>query len=216
MSEQQIPLFPLQSVTFPGASLTLHIFEPRYREMIGRCLEANEPFGVVLIRQGSEVGDPAEPYPVGTLVQINASVKLEDGRLLIATIGQKRFRIAEMVQILPYLVGTVTLLDDESDTDTATLDATLRTTYTEYWQAIVSHTGTAVEVEELPDDTLTMSYVLASRLQVSNERKQHWLETSLRRRLREMIEAMRAELAMLPRGASLPPSDGFTTPWSWN
>ena len=72
----KLPLFPLQTVLFPGAPILLHIFEERYRLMIGRCLEQNSPFGVVLIRQGTEVDPDAIPYGVGTTAQIRDSVRL--------------------------------------------------------------------------------------------------------------------------------------------
>ena len=62
----RLPLFPLHTVLFPEATLALQIFEPRYREMIGRCLAHDEPFGVVLILDGEEVGGPAVPRKVGT------------------------------------------------------------------------------------------------------------------------------------------------------
>ncbi len=58
---QKLPIFPLNAVLFPGAPLQLHIFEERYRQMIGRCVEQNSPFGVVLIRVGSEI-NPDDPW----------------------------------------------------------------------------------------------------------------------------------------------------------
>jgi uncharacterized protein len=59
----ELPLFPLQTVLFPGMPFVLHIFEQRYRQMIGECLRDDQPFGVVLIREGEEVGDPlVEPF----------------------------------------------------------------------------------------------------------------------------------------------------------
>ena len=61
MTIRELPLFPLQSVLFPGTSPPLHIFEQRYREMVGRCLEDGSPFGVVLIKGGGELGEPAVP-----------------------------------------------------------------------------------------------------------------------------------------------------------
>ena len=70
----RLPLFPLHSVLFPEATLALQIFEPRYREMIGRCLAHDEPFGVVLILEGEEIGGEAVPRKIGTEAAIiNAS-----------------------------------------------------------------------------------------------------------------------------------------------
>ena len=66
----QLPLFPLNLVLFPGMDLPLHIFEERYKSMIGDCLNQNLPFGVVLIKEGLEVGTPAEPERIGTSARI--------------------------------------------------------------------------------------------------------------------------------------------------
>src|SRR2546428_795565 len=84
-----LPLFPLHVVLFPGLPLPLHIFEPRYRLMVGRCLEASSAFGVVLIRAGREVGEPATPYSVGTTAPI---VRHERLALLELTWTAERLR----------------------------------------------------------------------------------------------------------------------------
>ena len=65
-----LPLFPLNTVLFPGMVLPLHIFEERYKLMINHCLEEERPFGVLLIREGKEVGSGAVPYQVGTTTMI--------------------------------------------------------------------------------------------------------------------------------------------------
>ena len=77
--ERQIPLFPLQAVLFPGGFLPLRIFEPRYRTMIKFCLENESEFGVVLIKEGEEVGETATPYEVGTAARILHVENLDDG-----------------------------------------------------------------------------------------------------------------------------------------
>lgn len=216
MTKQELPLFPLDTVIFPGAPLTLHIFEERYRTMIGRCLEESSPFGVVLIRHGSEVGGPALPHVTGTLVQINASVRLEDGRLLIATIGQQRFRVQQMIQQSPYIVATVALLPEEGEAGLTEWAQELRTVHTRYWEAVTVATGVQSEVEKLPPDAVAMSYYLAHRLQVANERKQHWLEVNTATRLREITTMLRAEIDLLPRPDSRMPPGQSNLPWSWN
>ena len=97
MSEKllDLPLFPLGTVLFPGGFLPLRIFEPRYLEMVAACMQQQAPFGVVLIRDGKEVGVSAEPYDVGTLAAIVDFDKGKDGLLMIACIGGERFRILE-------------------------------------------------------------------------------------------------------------------------
>src|SRR3954466_6437378 len=92
----ELPLFPLNTVLFPGMPLNLHIFEERYKLMIGRCIEANQPFGAVLIKRGSEVsglGKAAEPFSIGCTVQITQVQSLGAGRMNISVVGKERFQI---------------------------------------------------------------------------------------------------------------------------
>ena len=92
MSASQLPLFPLKTVLFPGGPLPLRIFEPRYLDMISRCLKTNTGFGVVGIRSGSETG-PAEMFTVGTTAEITNWYQDDDGLLAIMTTARTRFRI---------------------------------------------------------------------------------------------------------------------------
>lgn len=110
----QIPLFPLRSVLCPGVALPLHIFEERYRLMISRCIDRGEPFGVVLLRDGFEVG-PArgQVASVGTTAAIRRAGAYPDGRLDIVTVGQQRFRLEGIDSTSePYLIGHIRLLED--------------------------------------------------------------------------------------------------------
>src|SRR6195256_548196 len=108
----RLPLFPLHTVLFPEATLALQIFEPRYREMIGRCLAHDEAFGVVLILEGDEVGDPATPRRVGTEAAIIASDRSKDGRYEIVAEGRRRFEITGLDTARSYLRADVTFLED--------------------------------------------------------------------------------------------------------
>jgi Lon protease-like protein len=110
----EIPLFPLRSVLCPGVALPLHIFEERYRLMINRCIERGEPFGVVLLREGHEVGlARGQVAAVGTTAAIRRAGTYPDGRLDILTVGQQRFRLEGVDNVSePYLVGRVSLLDE--------------------------------------------------------------------------------------------------------
>lgn len=102
-----IPLFPLDVVLFPGTPLPLHIFEPRYKEMVGECLAQNHPFGVVrAVEQGvAEVGCTAE---IVTVVK-----EYEDGRLDIVTEGRRRFEVLQVNQERAFLRAEVLMIDDE-------------------------------------------------------------------------------------------------------
>jgi len=95
MSRCTLPIFPLNSVLFPGGPLVLRIFEPRYLDMVCRCLRDESGFGVALIRKGQEVGEAAEVYGVGTLVQISFWEQRKDGLLGITIKGERRFRILD-------------------------------------------------------------------------------------------------------------------------
>ncbi|ABI55956.1 LON peptidase substrate-binding domain-containing protein [Alkalilimnicola ehrlichii MLHE-1] len=88
-----LPLFPLQTVLFPGGPLVLRLFEPRYLDMVARCLREDRGFGVCRIVDGRETGAPAIPDPVGTLARIIDWEKRSDGLLGITVRGERRFRI---------------------------------------------------------------------------------------------------------------------------
>src|SRR5260370_10948037 len=103
----KLPLFPLNTVLFPGMALPLHIFEPRYRLMIEECLNTGGAFGIVLISSGREVGEPAVPHSVGTTAHISGVERLPDGRFNIEIIGQQRFHIVSLENDQAYLTGTI-------------------------------------------------------------------------------------------------------------
>ena len=88
----QIPLFPLGTALLPGGPLPLRVFEPRYLDMVSRCLKEDSGFGVVLLKSGSETG-PAEWHSIGTLATIVDWDQLDDGTLGVTALGSARFRI---------------------------------------------------------------------------------------------------------------------------
>ena len=91
----EVPLFPLNTVLFPGGRLPLRIFEQRYMGMAKTCLRDGGPFGVCLIREGKEVGTPATPVEIGCLARIAAWDMPQLGVLHITALGEQRFRIVE-------------------------------------------------------------------------------------------------------------------------
>jgi Lon protease-like protein len=105
-----LPLFPLHTVLCPGVALPLHVFEDRYKAMVERCLAHRSPFGVVLIREGREVG-PGElaVAAVGTVAEIREATRYADGRFDLLTLGTQRFRLEGVDPAAePYLVGQIT------------------------------------------------------------------------------------------------------------
>ena len=90
---KRVPLFPLNTVMFPGGLLPLRIFEPRYLDMVSDCLRNDTPIGVVLIRDGQEVGQAADTHEMGTLSIISYWNRRNDGLLGITLRGTQRFRL---------------------------------------------------------------------------------------------------------------------------
>src|SRR5690348_2990701 len=164
---------------FPGMPITLHIFEERYRLMIGRCLEQSAPFGVVLIREGQEVNSDPTPFFVGTTAQISDNVRLEDGRYYLVATGQRRFRIQYILQRQPYITSSISYLSEESGGVVAEAASQLRACYTRYWNALAAATGHQQPPETPPDDVIELTYWMAHRLKVGNIHKQRWLEADV-------------------------------------
>ena len=110
----ELPLFPLETVLCPGIAAPLHVFEPRYRRLTERCLSRGEPFGVVLIRQGREVGGGNLAISaVGTMAEIRRAERLPDGRYELLVVGAGRFTIRDVdIESEPYVVADVAPLDE--------------------------------------------------------------------------------------------------------
>jgi hypothetical protein len=113
---QQVPLFPLNTVLFPGGALPLRIFEARYMDMVRDCLRDDLPFGVALITRGSEVGQPAQTEAIGCLASISAWDMQQLGVLHIRTRGTQRFRIhSATAQGDGLLRGEIELIEPDQD-----------------------------------------------------------------------------------------------------
>lgn len=95
MRRRDLPLFPLNAVLFPGSTLGLRIFEARYLDMLRECARGDGAFGVCLIMEGHETGDPASPAAVGTLARIVDFDTMPDGLLGISVMGGARFRVTK-------------------------------------------------------------------------------------------------------------------------
>jgi Lon protease-like protein len=174
----ELPLFPLHTVLFPGMVLPLHIFEERYKLMIERCLEGDLPFGVVLIREGREVGDRAVPHNVGTRALIAQVTRLEEGQMNIVTIGSERFRLRSLHYDQPYLVGNAEPWPLADDTTKRTREQTkpMRALLRQYLSLLAQAEGHKIDIEEVPDDPKTLALLIAIALQLPMSQKQHLLE----------------------------------------
>jgi len=189
----ELPLFPLNNIVlFPGMQLPLHIFEERYKTMINHCIEHNTPFGILLIKEGQEVGEPAEPFTIGTSTRITNSQTLQEGRLNISTTGERRFELMRILEKTPYMTGLVRYLDESSDpVPQNIIDSTHQEfrTFLEHQATIAGGWNSNVN---LPDDGHELCLRVISAMTVSielpGELRQKLLETdSYSDRLQKLI-----------------------------
>lgn len=196
MIYHELPLFPLRTVLFPGQALPLHIFEPRYRQMIADCLRTDRTFGVVLSREGEETGEAAVPYEVGTTATIQEVEPLDDGRLNIVTIGQERFRLENYDDgDRPYLVGRVAPWPWDKDAHTEkTLSRTVQRRLGQYIELFSRLSDTSVKLDLTTRSPSTLAFLAAIVLQVPPEQKQALLEVpSVGELMRQLDHVLRQE-----------------------
>jgi Lon protease-like protein len=190
-----LPLFPLNTVLFPGMVLPLHIFEERYKLMIGRCMEDNRPFGVVLIREGGEVGGSATPHDVGTTAVIAGASRTKDGRYNLVTIGSERFRLLAIRDDLPYLVGSAEPwpLSGGAVEPTQQRARSMLASFEQYLSLLVKAQGHRMEIEQIPEEPRALALLVAIALQVPLTQKQYLLCQP------SVADLLRAEQVMLGR-----------------
>jgi Lon protease-like protein len=177
----QMPIFPLKNVVlFPGMVLPLHIFEMRYREMMARCIDEHLPFGVTLIADGREVGHGAEPHVTGTAARIMRVEKLDDGRMNITAVGTQRFRILELHREQSYLTATVSHFPvvNGATQQASILSQRVRPQVLDYVAALSKAANVNLTLDRLPEDPLTLAFLVAISLQVSPKEKQQLLEAA--------------------------------------
>ncbi len=180
-----LPLMPLNAVLFPGMPMPLLIFEDRYLEMIRYCREEDAPFGVALIKEGQEVGGTAVPHEVGTTANIVAVETLENGALQVMAVGQDRFRLVDLSQAEPYLIGRVEILKEDSGASAPQeLYRELRELFGDYLHVVLELLGQPHAEMTIPDNPAKLSYMIAAHLTAPLGVRQRLLEMdSLRERL---------------------------------
>ena len=179
MTTVQIPIFPLQTVLFPGAQLPLVIFEERYKVMCEELRESGGVFGVVLIRHGNEVGGGAIPFEVGTTARIDEYEPAEGGRFRLQATGVKRFRVVRMLSPRPYPYAEVELIDDdvyERDSRLVSAVETVRTVFPLYFKMALQLTDQWARTINIPSSPHRLVNFLAPWLQAEEEAKQRLLE----------------------------------------
>ncbi len=202
LEENELPLIPLNVVLFPGGYLPLHIFEQRYRELVKYCIRNESSFGIVMIKEGEEVGETATPCKVGTAVDLVDVDRFPDGRMNVVTSGHSRFEILEVDEKLPYLVARVRMLDSpENITDTSLDEIATKTreVYAEYETLSNCLMFTWQPPSEIPQQPEELAFQIGTRLRISLESKQRLLEIAtfdeLLRREIEILNELNKQIA---------------------
>jgi uncharacterized protein len=197
----ELPLFPLNTVLFPGMPLSLHIFEDRYKEMIGWCLDMDQPFGVTLIRKGQEsLGPLAEPYEIGCTARVQEVERLSEDRMNLVVLGENRFRIISLKRDKPYLVAKVELypLEDDGPQSLYPNVERLRPWVKRYMQILTDISEVNLDPQQLPRDPQVLAYLAAVLIQVPPTQKQDLLAVEgVGEMLDDMHALYRREVALL-------------------
>lgn len=219
-----LPLFPLNTVLFPGQPISLHIFEERYKEMIGLCIETQQPFGVLLLESGqAEVNpfssEPIKPHLIGCTAQITQVQHLFAGRMNITAVGHERFMVREFKHDRAYLVGVVESYPMETGDKTVLVGqrAVLSYWIERYLKALEKAGQIQPGSRVLPKQPDTLAYLAAVLLQgATMEQKQELLSSSS---LLEMTQSLRTAYrreVMLMEMLLKPPTQELPGPFSLN
>ncbi|MGQ0846346.1 MAG: LON peptidase substrate-binding domain-containing protein [Sporichthyaceae bacterium] len=211
----RLPLFPLGTVLFPGVPLPLHIFEPRYRQLIsdltsdGDHDDAEPPaFGVIAIREGWEVGEEAVNalFEVGCTAVLQRVESLPDGRFNVLAAGRDRFRLRHLDRSGPYLVGEVEYLAEDGGADAARVASGTRTAFLRYVDELLAQAeGAPAPPANLPDDPIVLSYLVAASMVLDVTDRQSLLEApDAAARLRVASALLARERSILARLPSVP------------
>lgn len=190
---EEIGLFPLGMVLLPTERAPLHIFEPRYKELIGECLELDRDFGLVL-------ADDDGIREIGTRAAVTEVLeRFDDGRLNVVVEGRDRFRLVELTSGRSFQTGAVEPLVDEDDAPADEQDVA---------RALASFKRLAdlaeADVEEPDAADEQLSFVLASRVELSPEIKQQLLQLrSERERLKQLAALLEAAVEAIARERKL-------------
>jgi Lon protease-like protein len=183
-----LPIFPLEVVLLPGVALPLHVFEPRYKEMIGECVTGKAPFGVVRAKRNEGI---AELGCSATVTEVTK--RYDDGRLDIVTLGQRRFEIVELNRERSFLQAEVIFLEEEESAPSAED----RKRALELYEKVAETVSSSAQVDP---GAPWLSYQLAGALPIDLDFKQALLGIrSESERLAGLIEFFEAILPQLQK-----------------
>jgi hypothetical protein len=219
---EKLPLFPLGTVLFPGLLLPLHIFEERYRQLVGDLLAGPEPrrFGVIAIRKGRETGvdGVSALYEIGCTATLRRVTEHPDGRYDLVTAGTGRFRLTSLDHTGAYLRGEVEPVAEPTGDQAAAAAAAsaVQRAFTGYLGALAKR-GAEVSVPDLPDEPVLLSYLVAATIVLDLPDRQELLaQPDALARLEAERALLARETAMLGTFTSAPAPGLRNTPWNPN
>ncbi|MCU0635694.1 MAG: LON peptidase substrate-binding domain-containing protein [Gemmatimonadaceae bacterium] len=200
-----LPLFPLRLVLFPDATVPLHIFEPRYRQMLHDCLATDRRFGLILAPDEPE--EPLDGGRVGCIARVESVDPLGDGRSNILVVGEARFAVDRLSDIdTPYLVAAVTLVDDLPEEPAANqpLADAVRARFERAARAARVLGNDQAPIPELAGDPATLAFHVAALVDFDLDERQALLASrSPRERLLRVQALLDAALPSLESRAAL-------------
>ncbi|KAL6077208.1 LON peptidase N-terminal domain and RING finger protein 3, variant 2 [Balamuthia mandrillaris] len=207
-AETCMPLFLLNTVAFPGMRFPMHIFEPRYRLMLRRCLQGTKVFGLVNVQQ-NPTNMRWESSNAGCALKITKHTLLPDGRSFIETIGTKRFKIVQKREQDGYIVGKIEWLEDEllNEQDMARYDhlrERTRSHLTNMLHNLQCYRPLQPLLErmgDVPEDDASLCYWLASYLPIPNAEKQALLEDNSPLQRMEVLHCILAQIRSFVQSA---------------
>jgi uncharacterized protein len=173
--QYEIALFPLNTVLFPGMILPLRIFEERYKAMLKMCIAEAKPFGVILLKSGRAEGPLTDDiYSIGTTAQITQVNALADDTYNILTLGVNRFRLLKIYQTHPYITAMVEDYPHANGNSPEAIKGSMRLLrLIEKYLEIFRKIGKLpFRIDQVPHDPITLAFLTAIMLPVSNEDKQ--------------------------------------------
>jgi len=175
-----LPILPLESVLFPRVAIRLHVLEPAYQAMVARCQQAQEPFGIVLLRRAqNRRKSPPRMHDIGCTAQIKSLQSLPGGRQKLIGVGGNRFHIRSLHTMDGLIRAQVELIDfDVSEgEELQSLGARLRPWVSEYFQILIQ-SGQQRQVNlHLPKDPVSLGFLAATVIDIPTREKQHLLTT---------------------------------------
>jgi|SRR2546425_4084199 len=197
---RELPLFPLAVVLFPGVPLPLHIFEPRYRQMLTDIRVSNNFFGLSYFDSSTSEKDIPPAGHVGCVAEVTETQTLPDGRANILTVGLIRYRVEEYLERGdPYLVAQVSFFEDEEEADELLSESSreVAETFTRIARAVRIINDERASLPDISDtEPQRLSFLVAAAMEIETEIKQELLE------LRSTCERLRRLRDMLARAVS--------------